>query len=124
MLFNQLPVHIFEATSGLGSSGVLEFCAKSELHPVRGLGMLKGRQDRCSTRVRFSKTRLHENLAPIQGASLCGCGLGVKTPGLVQSLLRGMRLTLSSNLQLGPIDRHLDNEPISALLMRNRSLDG
>ena len=63
---------------GLVSSGVLEFCAKSELHPVRGLGMLKGRQDRCSTRVRFSKTRLHENLAPIQGASLCGCGLGVK----------------------------------------------
>jgi hypothetical protein len=29
---------------GLVSSGVLEFCAKSELHPVRGLGMLKGWQ--------------------------------------------------------------------------------
>jgi len=32
--------------------------------------------------------------------------------------------SLGGNLQLGPIDRHLDNELISALLMRNRSLDG
>jgi hypothetical protein len=44
--------------------------------------------------------------------------------GAAASLSLRLFSSLGGNLQLGPIDRHLDNELTSVLLMRNRSLDG
>ena len=44
----------------------------------------------------FQKHAFTKNLAPLQGASLCGCGPGVKTPGLVLLPLRGMKLIVAA----------------------------
>ena len=81
---------------GLVSSGVLEFCAKSELHPVRGLGMLKGRQ------IGFAKVKETsvKYLPPLQGGSSFGRVPGVRTPGLVLLPLRGRSRMLMSPLKL------------------------
>src|ERR1700678_354655 len=50
MLFNQLPVHISEATSEGRSAGVLEYRARFELHPPRRVGDAEGPTDSGSTR--------------------------------------------------------------------------
>jgi hypothetical protein len=75
------------------------------------------------------------------GAFAWGLGLSVVFPAVISAAaevpgrgaaaiaqMASLSLRLFSspggNLQLGPIDRHLDNELTSVLLMRNRSLDG
>jgi hypothetical protein len=65
------------------ASGVLEYCAKSELHPRSGLGMLQGRK---RIWFRSSKGYIHSESGeafppPLQGRSVFADEPAVKTPG-------------------------------------------
>ncbi len=52
-----------------GSDGVLEYCAKSELHPCSGLEVLKGLQNRVSLNIRSGFCADRTGQAPFQGTS-------------------------------------------------------
>ena len=82
--------------SGVGLAKLLEYRALSELHPVLGLAVLKGRQ------IGFAKVNETsvKYLPPLQGGSSFGRVPGVRTPGLVLLPLRGRSRMLMSPLKL------------------------
>ena len=83
MLFNQLPVHIFEATSGCCLEEMRVNSVRSafpELHPLSGLEILKGRQKLIEDLVSASSGK-NASLPPPSGRAPFLSVPGVKTPG-------------------------------------------